>query len=154
MKKNYDRVFAIINYSILFLLWVSMFLLFRYLNIRDDLGESIFYIIIKSSFFPVFCFVVWFYMPHKLLNKYGNDPVYYMFPKSKEDCMAKLICDDFFPKHITDRIKYDIKNRTHNETVDMLVDAKIIDKDGYLHKDFFSKEDVEKSHKCKPILKE
>lgn len=45
---------------------------------------------------------------------------------------------------LTKKVEERIKDRTNAETVSMLQEAKIIDRNGYLHEDFFSKSDVKK----------
>jgi hypothetical protein len=53
---------------------------------------------------------------------------------------------------LTKKVEERIKDRTNAETVSMLREAKIIDRNGYLHEGFFSKSDVEKSRESTPIL--
>ena len=53
---------------------------------------------------------------------------------------------------LIEKVEKRIKDRTHAETVSMLQDAKIINNEGFLHEDFFSQSDVEKSRKASPIV--
>ena len=47
-------------------------------------------------------------------------------------------------EELTKKAQASIGNTTHEQRVEMLRDAKIIDESGYFHPDYFSKETVEK----------